>query len=47
MEVQDFPEPPAASLMEDLAGNSLTRLFEQEEGVVRAVPRLRCSLEIR
>lgn len=37
----------ADPLLEDLAGNSLTRLFEQEEGVVRAVPRLRCSLEIR
>jgi hypothetical protein len=37
----------ADPLLEDLAGNSLTRLFEEEEGVVRAVPRLRRSLEIR
>lgn len=37
----------ADPLLEDLAGNSLTRLFEEEEGVVRAVPSLRRSLEIR
>ena len=37
----------ADPLLEDLAGNSLTRLFEEEEGVVRAVPRLRRSLEVR
>jgi hypothetical protein len=37
----------ADPLLEDLAGNSLTRLFEEEEGVVRAVPSLRRSLETR
>ncbi len=37
----------ADPLLEDLAGNSLTRPFEEEEGVVRAVPGLRRSLEIR
>lgn len=37
----------ADPLLEDLAGNSLTRLFEEEKGVVRAVPVLRRSLEIR